>query len=449
MITINVTMFISFLMVFALIYLSIGLWAARSVKTATNYFLANRNLSLMQLTFALIASQLGSGMILGTAFRAYHIGIWGLLYTIGMSLGFIILGCGLASRMRNLNVTTTAEIFETHYQSTTLKKIASLLSVVSLWGILVAQIVASKTLLTGLNIIDPYTFICCWLLVICYTMLGGLHSIIMVDIAQVSCIIMIFAVALWYTIPQVALTQNFYSMQLQYFKNDATFACLAPALFIPTLFALIEQDLAQKFFAAKNQITATLSSLSAGFFLIVFSSIPLLFGILAKTTPEIAAFTGNPLIASLAHYCPQPIFLLAICAIIAAITSTANSLMCAISSNIVQDFQRTTTLLNIKIISAAIGCSALIASFFIQGDIIAILEESYRISVVCLCVPTLYAYFNKPSQAKPAWAACVFGFVGYVIMHIFPSTPLVNDLVALTLSFLGFFIAQQIHSSKK
>src|SRR5690606_9994480 len=113
-------------------------------------------------TFTLIATQLGSGLILGTAQRAYEVGMLGVLYTIGMSIGFILLGCGFASRMRGLNITTTAQIFDLHYGSNTLKLIASALSIISLWGILVAQIIASKMLFISLGITDPYLLLSFW-----------------------------------------------------------------------------------------------------------------------------------------------------------------------------------------------------------------------------------------------------------------------------------------------
>lgn len=451
----NIPLFSTILLAFASAYLIIGIIAARSVKTVHNYFLANRNLSVMKLTFALIASQLGSGMILGTAYRAYHMGVWSLLYVVGMSVGFIVLAAGLASRMRSLNIETTAQIFQTHYKSEGLKKIASLLSVVSLWGILVAQIIASKAILTGLCIDNPYIFIGCWCLVILYTMLGGLQSVVMVDMAQVSCIIVIFLGALWYTVTQVPDTilsqfENFFSLQSSTFNNDVSFTTIAPALLIPTLFSLIEQDLAQKFFAAKNQMTATMASLNAGAFLLVFSAVPLFFGMLAKMSHLPVNSCSNPLISALALYCPEILFFFAICAIIAAISSTANSLMCAISSNVVQDFlQSSTSLMQVKIVSALIGITALAASYLVTGDIISILEESYRISVVCLFVPTVYAYFTHKTPAAAAWASIILGFSGYSIMRIFPATPLINDTIALSLSFLGYFIVQQIFLRRK
>lgn len=444
--------YLFFYMLFGLasIYLAIGIWSARSVKTLQNYFLANRNLGIFRLTFALIASQLGSGMILGTAYRAYHTGLWGIFYTVGMSLGFIILGCGLASRMRSLNISTTAEIFETHYNSAHLKMIASFLSILSLWGILVAQMVASKTLFLGLGITDHYIFISCWLFVIIYAMLGGLHSIVLVDITQVSFIITIFTIACTYAVslkflkyltpPKLAMIQN------HFFYNSGTLLTMLPVLCIPVLFSLIEQDLAQKFFAAKTQATATIASFLAGIFLILFSCIPIYFGAIAKIKHINFAHGANPLIASLEQLCPSWIFLLAICGIFAAITSTASSLLCAISSNVVQDF---TAFLKLehqklfitKLISFGIGISAIIACSFVQADIISILEESYRISVVCLFIPICCAYFIKPNSSAPAWLSFLSGFIGYISLYFVQMPIFTKDICALSLSLLGYISA--------
>lgn len=450
---INIQLFFIFLSCFALIYLAIGLWASRSVTTLQNYFLANRNIGLLQLTFALIASQLGSGMILGTAYRAYHIGLWGILYTGGMCIGFLILSLGLAHRMRQLNIATTAEIFQTNYHSLRLKMFASALSIISLWGILIAQIVASKMLLSSIGITDPYIFIFCWALVICYTMLGGLHSIIMVDMAQVSFIIAIFMIALWYCLPDVTTILTMFNTHQTLFDNSLSFTQLAPALFIPTLFSLIEQDLGQKFFAAKSPRIATIAAFIAGLFLILFSCIPLLFGMMAKTSGITITHNTNPLIVFLLNTCPSTLFLLVVCGIIAAITSTSNSLMCAISSNVVQDFSTVISikhnkLLTTKLISAAIGCSALYASFFMHGDIISILEESYRLLVLCLFIPTLFAYFGTKCCPQPAWAACLAGLFGYCARFFYPQPTLISDLFALTLSAVGFFVVLHITNKK-
>src|SRR3990167_6378551 len=450
---INLDLFYYLLFGLAIFYLAVGIWSARSVRTLKNYFLANQNLGIFKLTFALIASQLGSGMILGTAYQAYYIGFWGLVYTIGISISFIILGCCFAARMRALNISTTAEFFQTHYKSNRLRMIASILSIISLWGILIAQMVASKALFSGLGIIDPYIFISCWLFIIAYTMLGGLQSIVLVDIVQLLFIITAFVITLKWVVP-VKIIKYLTPIKLAYiqhrlFKTSIDIYEILPTLCLPLLFALISQDISQKFFAAKTKITATISSFLAALFLIIFSCIPIYFGVMARIQGIKISNNANPFVILLAKQCPSWMFIGLVCAILAAIMSTASSLLCAINSNIVQDFVsylhfEHKKLWVTKSIALLVGLSALISSMFISGDIISILEESCRISVICLFVPIFIAYLSKPKDSWPAWGAVLSGLTAYCLLYFSTLPTTDRDVYSLTCSFLGFIVGYVI-----
>jgi solute:Na+ symporter, SSS family len=453
--------FLFYIILFSLtfLYLGLWLWILRSVKTIQNYFLADRSLGIFKLTCALIASQLGGGIILGTAYRAHIIGLWGILYTLGASLGFILLGCGVAARMHSLKITTTAEVLQTHYGSHRLKKIASFISIVSLWGILVAQIVASKTLFLGLNLTDPYLFLSAWIVVIAYAMLGCLQSIVFINIIQVAAILIIFFTSLKWAVP-VKIVKYLTPEQLMYvqsrlFNESTTFSFFSPVLYIPMLFSLIAQDIAQKFFAAKTKITATISSFLAAIGLLFFASIPIYFGIMAKIKHVKLPDAGNPLVAVLAKLCPAWLFLLVICAILAAIMSLATSLLCAISSNIVQDFSTTLHLKNrklfiTKLITFCVGISALFAStLIVHGDIIAILEESYRLSVLCLFIPTFIAYIIKPTTSAPAWISVFCGLISYLGLKFSTLSATTKDLSSLSISLLAFVCVYLITYKKR
>jgi solute:Na+ symporter, SSS family len=444
---IDIYLFYYILFGLALSYLAVGIWSARSVRTLKSYFLANQNLGILKLTFALIASQLGSGMILGTAYQAYFIGFWGLLYTIGLSLGFIVLGCGLAARIQNLQIATTAEIFQTYYGSVRLRMIASIISIVSLLGILIAQMVASKALFVGLGILDPYIFLSCWLFIIAYTMLGGLESIIRVDMVQILFIVATFIVTCKWIVP-VKIVKYLTPVKLAYiqhrlFKTSIDIYEILPTVFIPLLFSLITQNIGQKFLASKTKATATIASFFAALFLIIVSCIPIYFGIMAKIQGIEISDDTNPCVSLLAKLCPPWLFVIIICAILAAIMSTASSLLCAINSNIVQDFTsylhfKHKKLWITKSIALLVGLSALIASFFVYGDIIEILEESCRVSVVCLFVPIFIAYFRKSKSALPAWGSIIAGLLVYLLL-CFSTLPTTDkDLYALSCSLLGF-----------
>lgn len=184
-----------FLLIFSglgIFYFILGLFASKETKTTSDYFLAGRDLGLWPVTFTLIATQLGGGMLMGTAADAYQSGYWGLLYTVGMSIGFLLLGLGFAARLQSLNVATTAELFQTRYNSTALKKVASLLSVATMFGITLGQIVASRALLNGLEINNEYIFFIFWAGIILYTVIGGLNAVVMTDAAQLLVIVAIF-----------------------------------------------------------------------------------------------------------------------------------------------------------------------------------------------------------------------------------------------------------------
>lgn len=454
---IDKNLFLGILFSLAACYLGISLWTSRKIKTLKGYFLANRGLGVFKLTFTLVATQLGSGLILGTAQRAYTVGVWGILYTVGMSLGFMILGCGLASRMRSLNITTTAEIFETQYNSHTLKLFASALSVISLWGILVAQIIASKILFSSIGMNDPYVLAAFWGFLIFYTMIGGLESIAIIDTIQVIIIVTIFTMLFIKALP--AKLMKFISFklvkkaQLYYFPKNLSLSKFLPTLLMPTLFSLIEQDLAQKLFAAKTKATATISALFAGIILIAFSCIPLFFGIFAKIKNITIPNDSNPLIPLLKTTTSDTMLLLAICAIMAALTATANSLLSAISSNIVQDFGSTLQMERHKlwasrVVSFLVGMSALATSYIIRGDIISVLENSYRISVICLLIPTVIAYFSKKVFAQAAWVSLIGSAVGYIYISFYvPSitmtTPsaILKDIIPLACALMSYIAA--------
>ncbi len=94
----NIT-FLIILFSLVTIYFILGMYASKDTKNTTDYFLAGRKLGLFYVTFTLIATQLGGGMLLGTSQKAYSIGLFGILYTLSISLGFLLLGLGFASNI--------------------------------------------------------------------------------------------------------------------------------------------------------------------------------------------------------------------------------------------------------------------------------------------------------------------------------------------------------------
>lgn len=444
----NELLFLGLFGALSIIYLIIGFYASKSINTTTDYFLANRSLGIAPVAFTLIATQIGGGMLLGTASKAYTLGIYGIMYTLSMSIGFLVLGFGFAGLLREANIATTAELFATRYKAPRLKYIASLLSIATMAGLLIGQIVASKTLLLGLGIENQFIFIAFWAFVVVYTMVGGLKAVVMTDIAQVALIILLFGGIWVFTLLQDPA--GFISAAISVFRPSELFSGgmlslreFLPILVMPALFSLIEQDLGQRFFAAKNKRVATISALLASGFMILFSLIPIYFGMQAKILGLAVPTGASPLMVIMGELTNDLIFALAVCGLIAAITSTADSLLCAISSHLMQDFDLPITgkqqLSLSKYVTFAAGAIAIIGSYFVPDDVIDILIASYEISVCCLFIPFVASFFVKNLKRNAALFSILGGAIGLSAAWFFP-LPLPRELFALGLSGLGYLL---------
>jgi SSS family solute:Na+ symporter len=448
----NIYLFLSLFSILGLIYFMLGLAASKKVATTKDYFLAGRDLGLWPVTFTLIATQLGGGMLLGTAQEAYSVGYYGLLYTVGMSIGFIILGLGFAARLQSLNVATTAELFETRYGSITLKKIASLLSIITLLGITVGQIVASRALLNGLELNNEVVFLLFWAGLIVYTMVGGLKAVVVTDTAQLLVIVVIFGgifLASLFAEPCSFFSCTALAEQQANFSGvTMSWSTIVAIILMPALFSLIEQDLAQRFFASRTKRVAALSALFAGIFMLLFALIPIYFGIKAKLLGMVIPVGTSPLIPVLTVLTSEFAVLLAVCGIIAAITSTASSLLCAISSNITQDFDFSWLGLTNKFklshyITALVGITALAMSYLVSQNIIGILISSYELSVCCLLIPLVVSYYKTNLNKYAAYGAIMCGLAGFIVFRFYEIS-LPKELVTLGLSALGFVLGNFI-----
>ena len=445
----NSALFFAVFAVLALFYTILGFLASKKIKNTSDYFLAGRNLGLFAVTLTLIATQVGGGMLVGTSQDAYLYGIYGILYTVGMAVGFVLLGSGLASKLQSLNVATTAELFETRYGSTALKTVASLLSVITMTGILIGQVVASRTIIeilqfgtTGNELI----FIGFWIFVILYTMVGGLKAVVITDVFQVLLIIAIFSGIFIYSVffgPSFDWG-SFMTIQKEQFGSlPISMNMVIATLIMPILFSLIEQDLAQRFFAARTKRIATLSALLTAGFMILFALVPIYFGMQAKLLGLSIPAGSSPLMATIELLTNEFVVVLALCAIIAAITSTADSLLCAISSNLAQDFDfswlgKHNALSRSKTITLIAGLIALGASFMVPQNVIDILIGSYAISVSCLFVPLVWSYFSDAISKRAAIISVAAGFISFVALWYINGDT--HSLIPLACSFIGYCI---------
>jgi solute:Na+ symporter, SSS family len=429
------------------IYLILGIIVSRGIKTNEDYFLAGRRVGFWPLTFTLVATQIGGGMLLGTAAESYSVGYYGLFYTLGMCLGFLILGLGFAAKLRIFNVSTTAELFEIKYGSIKLKRVASFLSALSLCGILAGQVVALKSLLWGLGYTSDLVVIGFWLFIVTYTVIGGLKAVVATDTFQVIFLIIVFVAIFVYSL--LCEPGNFFSFKNMVARQDffsagrLTFLNVLPVLLNPMLFSLIEQDLGQRFFSAKTKKVAAMAAIASSIILLVFSFVPVYFGMKAGLSGIKIAVGASPLIPLISEMANKFVLALVVCGLSAAITSTSDSLLCAISSNIAQDFDfkflKGQRKVSISMgITFIIGMAALGVGFFAQ-NIINTLVQSYELLISCIFIPVLLVFFRKNFNKNAAALSMLFGALGFILFKFY-TIAIPSVIPTLLFSLVGYFI---------
>ncbi len=139
--------------------------------------------------------------------------------------------------------------------------------------------------------------------------------------------------------------------------------------------------------------------------MLCFAIIPVYFGIKAHILGISLTPGANPLLVLIDRTYPSWVVTLVVYGILAAIISTADALLCAISSHIAQDFSlfktEKTALYYSKIIMLSIGTITLVLGRYFT-NIIHIIIGSYAIPVTALIVPLLVAYYKIPASQTGA-----------------------------------------------
>jgi SSS family solute:Na+ symporter len=433
-------LFIGVLFLIQVVCLYVGGKAAHGQKTNKDYYLASKTVGFFPLMMTLVATQVGGGLVLGASQEAYTYGWSVMLYPLGQSLGFILLGLGFGRKMAESGASTVAELCERAFNSRRLRQTASILSMISLFMIFVAQIIASKKFLTSLGVGEEWIFLCFWALVIGYTVVGGLKGVIYSDIVQASYFIFVFIIALL-----ISSGEYFVSSKADLFTEDPSGQMLG-WLLMPMLFMLIEQDMGQRCFAADNPKTVTKAALFAAFVTFAICLIPVYFGVLGKTLGVDVPLGGSVFMSVIQKVTNPTVTALAACAVIYAIISTAISLINAISSNMAQDFtwssKKGGSIGVAQVLTAAIALTGIAFSYSFS-NIVSVLILSYDLSISCLFVPVLVALTRGKGSKFAAWTSFFVGAIAFFIFRVIPyEAP--KELLCIFLSGIGYYIGSKV-----
>lgn len=422
-------------------YVFLGFYTRHRTQDREEFLLSSRGLGGITLATSIIATQLGGGTLMGAAQEAYFSRWYVLFYPLGSCLGLITLSWGFGARWRELKLATISELFERVYRSTALRQLSAILSIVSLLLLLIGQGVAARQFLATLGYNTPWVFWSFWLVLITYTVLGGLSAVVNTDILQTVFILGALLLSCLYIFIH---SPDALSSTLNVETSGKTLATIPwiDWMLLPFLFMMIEQDMGQRCFAAKSPKTVTYATLTAALTMMLACALPIWIGALGNKMGVDIRDGKSVLIETIRFMTNPKITAVFACAILMAIISTADSLLCSITSNLSFDFasfgrDEKTKVKWAQLLTLFVGLLAMFLSTFFS-NVISVLMLAYELSVCLLFVPIVVATFCDKLPAKAAWSSIILSSIGFIVHNLFFSH-IPSVVICLPLSTVAMF----------
>ena len=315
------------------------------------------------------------------------------------------------------------------------------------------QIIATKSLIHALGINSDLIFIIVSLCIVVYALLGGLSGAGLTYRAQLIYTIIVFGGIFGFCLLKEppSFIGNVFLNQSIFTESSLSFSSIFASLVMPALYYITDQEFAKPLFNIKNKATAAASAVGASMFMLIFSLVPIYFGIKAKTLNLTIAEGVSPLIPVLKILTNDGVVILAVLGMAAAIIAMIDYYLWSISLSITYEMRLAikdlpeNSLID-KIILVLVGIVAIIGTFCTTSSAIQILLYSYELYDCCLIVPLLMSYFQTDLKKGAAIGAILTGLISFIIFNIFPM-PFSGQIASFSLSFLGFYIGGWIETS--
>lgn len=334
--------------IYLAILVGVSFYKSRSVKTQEDFMVAGRVVPWYLLVGTLVCTWIGSGSLFGGAGRAYREGFSALWMSAGAWVGIAIVYF-LAGKVRKIAQFTVPDILEKRYHPS-----ARLLGTIAI--IIAYLTIASYQFIGGgrlINLLYPdldpmYAKAIIAGLVVLYTVMAGMMSIVTIDIVNGLMIIISMLIAAPLALKGAGgwaeLTANLPTTHFDVFGRLGLLPALG--LFFPTFFLLLgESSIYQKFFSAKNAKSARKAVIGMIVGVLIIETLMAATAIFGAgiywKDPSIMG-NGETILLQLARYdLPMVAGLLLLTGAVAIIFSTANTFLMVPSTNLTRDvYQR-------------------------------------------------------------------------------------------------------------
>ncbi len=469
---------VTFVILYLIISVAIGLYAARMVHNSADYANAGRSLPLYIVIATVFATWFGSETVLGIPAKFASEGLRGVVEDpFGASLCLIFVGLFLARKLYRLNLLTIGDYYRFRYNKV-VEVIVSLCIVISYLGWVSAQITALGLVFNILSqgaISMPMGMVMGAAIVLMYTLFGGMWSVALTDFFQMT-IIVIGLLYITYVVAglaggaDVVFEHASKEGKLVFFPQPTTAEVLAfIGAGITIMFgSMPQQDVFQRVMSARSENISVTGAVAGGSLYFIFAFVPMFLAYSAQLIDP-AMFTSlidhdAQMILPTLVLNHTPIFaqILFFGALLSAIMSTASGTLLApsitLTENILREFipmddarLLMTTRIVVVIFTVIVTTFALLS----QGmPIYEMVGNAYKVPLVGAFIPLVMGLYWKRSTTQGALVSVIGGLSSWLLMEFFGGDSiwppqLVGFLVAFFGMIVGSLLPQWVASSSE
>ena len=456
-------MLIWFVVLYLLVSIGIGLFAATRVHSAKDFAVAGRHLPLPVVTATVFATWFGAEAVFGVSATFAKEGLAGVVADpFGSSMCLIIAGFFFAHKLYKLNILTLGDYFRMRYNRS-VEVLTTLCIVASYLGWVSAQIKALGlvfNVVTNDGISQTAGMILGAAIVLTYTTFGGMLSVAILDFVQMGVIMggMLFIAWLVSGLTGGVLPVIEHASaagKLDFFPEADPWKWLTflGAWITMMLGSIPQQDVFQRITSAKTAKIAIWGSLLGGSIYFCFTFVPMFiaysatlinptqFGQLLETDSQLVLPT---LVLQHTPVLAQAIFFGAVLsAIMSCSSATLLAPSVAFSENIVRGLlpqMNDRQFLGVMRLSI-VGFALLVLGFALwsNASIFKMVENAYKVTLAGAFVPLFFGAFWKKATTQGALAALFGGLVSWILIEVLvgEASLVPPQLIGLGISLLG------------
>ncbi len=439
-------MLLTLVILYLLVTIAIGLWAAKRVKTTADFAIAGRHLPLVMIVTTTFATWFGAETVLGIPAKFVQGGLNGVVEDpFGAGTCLILVGLFFAAKLYRMTLLTISDYYRERY-GRGVEVVCSLIIILSYLGWVSAQVTALGlvfNLLSGGAISIPVGMVLGTASILAYTLFGGMWSVAVTDFLQMIILVVGLTVIAVFAADQaggadkviaLATSKDLFRFLPEPSLHDIVF--FAAAAMTMMFGSIPQQDVFQRVMSAKDVKAATRGPIIGGACYILFAFVPMFLvtsALIIMPEQAEALIKEDPqkvLPTLVLEKMPFVMQVLFFGALLSALKSTASATLLAPSVTFVENiwrqfFPRQSDRHELRTMRIAVLVFSICVCAYaisLQGtSIYDMVSGAYQVTLVGAFVPLVAGLYWKRATTQGAVFSIVLGLLTWVLFLATPA----------------------------